>query len=102
MRSAPLLAAGRWPEHLLDNVRRVGACIRTRCLVGPVSGYQGAGFLAGLICTRPAKDIQRALLERDILTGTSADARVLRLLPPFILREAEVELLRAALLDIGP
>lgn len=88
-------------EQLLDNVRRVGAYIRARCLVGPVRGYQGAGFLAGLICSRPARQVQRALLERDILTGTSGDAQVLRLLPPFILQEAEVELLRAALLDIG-
>jgi len=89
-------------EHLLANVRRVSAYIHERCLVGPVRGFQGAGFLAGLICSRPAKDIQRALLERDILTGTSGDPQVLRLLPPFILREAEVELLRSALLDIGP
>ena len=88
-------------EQLLDNVRRVGEYIRARCLVGPVKGYQGAGFLAGLICTRPAREVQRALLERNILTGTSGDASVLRLLPPFILQEAEVELLRAALLDIG-
>jgi len=89
-------------EDLLANVRRVSAYIHERCLVGPVRGFQGAGFLAGLICSRPAKDIQRALLERDILTGTSGDPQVLRLLPPFILREAEVELLRSALLDIGP
>lgn len=89
-------------EQLLANVRRVGEYIRERCQVGPVRGFQGAGFLAGLICTRPAKEVQRALLERDILTGTSGDPQVLRLLPPFILREAEVELLRAALLDIGP
>jgi acetylornithine/succinyldiaminopimelate/putrescine aminotransferase len=88
-------------EQLLDNVRRVGAYIHKRCLVGPVRAYQGAGFLAGLICTRPAQEIQRALLERDILTGTSGDPQVLRLLPPFILREAEVELLRSALLEIG-
>jgi acetylornithine/succinyldiaminopimelate/putrescine aminotransferase len=88
-------------EQLLANVRRVGAYIRERCLVGPVRAFQGAGFLAGLICTRPAKDIHRALLERDILAGTSGDSQVLRLLPPFILQEAHVEQLRAALLDIG-
>jgi len=89
-------------EQLLDNVRRVGELIRTRCLVGPVQGFQGAGFLAGLICQRPARDIQRALLERDILTGTSGDPQVLRLLPPFVLQAAELELLRTALLEIGP
>jgi len=88
-------------EGLLENVRRVGALIRERCIVGPVRGHQGAGFLTGLICTRPAKEVHAALLARDILTGTSGDPRVLRLLPPFILDAEHVELLRAALLDIG-
>jgi acetylornithine/N-succinyldiaminopimelate aminotransferase len=86
---------------LLDNVQRVGQLIRERCLVGPVTGYQGAGFLAGLICKRPAKEVHAELLKRNILAGTSGDPAVLRLLPPFTLGAAEVELLRAALLEIG-
>ncbi len=88
-------------ENLLENVRLVGELIRERCVAGPVRGYQGAGFLAGLICDRPAKEIHRALLERGILAGTSADPAVLRLLPPFILQPEHVEQLRAALLEIG-
>jgi acetylornithine/succinyldiaminopimelate/putrescine aminotransferase len=79
----------------------MGALIRERCVVGPVQAHQGAGLLTGLICDRPAKDVHRALLERDILAGTSGDARVLRLLPPYILQAEHVEQLRAALLDIG-
>jgi hypothetical protein len=35
------------------------------------------------------------------LSGTSGDAQVLRLLPPFILQPDHVELLRSALLDVG-
>jgi acetylornithine/succinyldiaminopimelate/putrescine aminotransferase len=88
-------------EHLLENVQRIGALIRERCIVGPVSGHQGAGFLTGLLCTRPAKEVHKALLERNILCGTSGDPKVLRLLPPFILEAEHVELLRSALLDIG-
>ncbi|MFM2287096.1 MAG: hypothetical protein RL684_239, partial [Pseudomonadota bacterium] len=88
-------------EHLLANVRRVGELIRERCQVGPVAGYQGAGFLAGLICRRPAKEVHAALLARGILAGTSGDPAVLRLLPPFTLGAAEVEQLRSALLEIG-
>ncbi|MGB8327079.1 MAG: aminotransferase class III-fold pyridoxal phosphate-dependent enzyme [Steroidobacteraceae bacterium] len=84
-------------EQLLANVRRVAAYLRNSCIVGPVTGCQGAGFLTGLRTTRPAKDIHAALLERDILAGTSADPHVLRLLPPFVLQEAHVDLLRAAL-----
>ena len=87
-------------EDLLANVRRVSGLIRETCTVGPVVGHQGAGFLHGLICDRPAKEVQTALLERDILAGTSADPRVLRLLPPYTLGEPEVGLLRAALEDL--
>jgi acetylornithine/succinyldiaminopimelate/putrescine aminotransferase len=84
-------------EHLLEQVRRVSAYIRKTCVVGPVVGYQGAGFIMGLRTSRPAREIQPALLERDILTGTSGDPHVLRLLPPYILEESHVDLLAAAL-----
>jgi acetylornithine/succinyldiaminopimelate/putrescine aminotransferase len=88
-------------EGLLANVRRVAAYIRDTCIVGPVTAHQGAGFLTGLRTRIPAKAVQAALLERNILAGTSSDPAVLRLLPPYILEEAHVDLLRAALLDLG-
>jgi acetylornithine/succinyldiaminopimelate/putrescine aminotransferase len=84
-------------EGLLERVRRVGAYIRKTCVVGPVKAHQGAGLLTGLITTRPAKDVQAELLEQRILTGTSSDPHVLRLLAPYILEEQHVDLLRDAL-----
>jgi acetylornithine/N-succinyldiaminopimelate aminotransferase len=84
-------------EDLLANVRRVTQYIRKTCIVGPVTGYQGEGFLTGLKLRGPARDVQMALLEQNILTGTSGDPKVLRLLPPNILREEQVDLLAAAL-----
>ena len=88
-------------EDLLANVRRISQLIRKSCLVGPVTGSQGAGFLLGLKTDRPARDVQRDLLERNILAGTSADPNVLRLLPPFVLDEEHVDLLREGLQAIG-
>ena len=88
-------------EGLLERVRHTSALIRERCLVGPVHACQGRGLLLGLRTTRPAREVHAALLERHILAGTSADPNILRLLPPFVLEERHVELLRAALLDIG-
>jgi acetylornithine/succinyldiaminopimelate/putrescine aminotransferase len=88
-------------ERLLENVRRVSALIRSRCLTGPVQSFQGAGFLLGLRTTRPAKAVHAALLERGIFTGTAADPNIVRLLPPFVLQAEHVELLRSALADIG-
>ena len=84
-------------EGLLANVRRVSEYIRKTCIVGPVTGHQGAGFLTGLKTSVPAKTVQKALLEQDILTGTSGDPNVLRLLPPFVLKEADVDFLATAL-----
>jgi acetylornithine/N-succinyldiaminopimelate aminotransferase len=82
---------------LLEHVERLGAYIRSTCITGPVTAHQGAGLLVGLRTTRPAKAVQAELLESGILTGTSADPQVLRLLPPFILEEEHVDMLRDAL-----
>jgi len=84
-------------ESLMANVRQVSAYIRTHCVIGPVTGVQGAGFLLGLKTSRPAKEVQAALLEKDILTGTSGDPMVLRLLPAYILNEGHVDRLSDAL-----
>jgi acetylornithine/succinyldiaminopimelate/putrescine aminotransferase len=84
-------------ERLLERVRRVGAYIRRSCVVGPVTGHQGVGLLVGLRTARPAAEIQAELLECGILTGTASDPQVLRLLPPLILEEQQVDVLRDAL-----
>jgi acetylornithine/N-succinyldiaminopimelate aminotransferase len=87
-------------ESLLANVRQVSAYISAHCLVGPVLGMQGVGLLVGLKTSRPAKEVQSALLERGILTGTSADPHVLRLLPAYIVNEGHVDQLLDALSKI--
>jgi acetylornithine/N-succinyldiaminopimelate aminotransferase len=87
-------------ERLLERVRRIGAYIRRSCVVGPVRAHQGAGLLVGLRTTRPAKEIQAELLECGILAGTASDPQVLRLLPPYILEEQHVDMLRDALRDL--
>ncbi len=84
-------------QNLLANVRRISEYIRKTCVVGPVTGMQGEGFLLGLRTTRPAKQIHAQLLEVGILTGTATDPNILRLLPPFILEEQHVDMLADAL-----
>jgi acetylornithine/succinyldiaminopimelate/putrescine aminotransferase len=88
-------------ERLLERVRRVSQYIRETCAVGPVTGFQGAGFLTGVKLSRPAKEVQAELLEVGILAGTSTDPNVLRLLPPFILEEQHVDMLRDALTHLA-
>jgi acetylornithine/succinyldiaminopimelate/putrescine aminotransferase len=87
-------------ESLLANVRQVSRYIVNHCLVGPVTGWQGAGFLLGLKTSRPAKEVQKELLEKNILTGTSGDPSILRLLPAYILNEGHVDQLAEALKKI--
>jgi acetylornithine/succinyldiaminopimelate/putrescine aminotransferase len=84
-------------QDLLANVRKVSDYIRKTCIVGPVTGIQGEGFLLGLRTTRPAKEIHAQLLEVGILAGTATDPNILRLLPPFILEEQHVDMLADAL-----
>ena len=89
-------------EHLLANVREREAQIRERCITGPVRKIQGMGLLLGLVCDRPAAEVRDALLDHDILTGTSSDPHVLRILAPLVLQESHVEHLAHALSNLVP
>jgi len=84
-------------EGLLANVRQREAQIREHCVTGPVVKIQGMGLLLGLVCDRPAKEVQNALLEHDILAGTSSDPDVLRILAPLVLESGHVDHLVQAL-----
>jgi acetylornithine/N-succinyldiaminopimelate aminotransferase len=89
-------------EGLLENVRQREAEIRQLCIAGPVTSIQGMGLMLGLVCDRPATEIQAQLLEYNILTGTSADPQVLRLLPPLVLQPGHVQRLARCLAAIAP
>lgn len=83
-------------DRMLANVKRVETYLRER-LVGKVIAVHGRGFLLGLEFENKAAVVHKALLERKIITGTSSNANVLRLLPPLCLQEEHVDLLVEAL-----
>ncbi|MEL6367583.1 MAG: aminotransferase class III-fold pyridoxal phosphate-dependent enzyme [Pseudomonadota bacterium] len=88
-------------EHkLIDNARAREEQVRAQCVVGPITGAQGKGLLLGLQTEPPAREVRDALLKHDILTGTSGDPHVLRLLPPLNITPADIELLASALRQI--
>jgi acetylornithine/succinyldiaminopimelate/putrescine aminotransferase len=89
-------------DGLLANVRAREAQIRECCVTGPVTRIQGMGLLLGLVCDRPAREVQKALLDHDILTGTSSDPEVLRILAPLVLEPHHVEHLAHALETLVP
>lgn len=88
-------------DDLISNVNSLAARIRTECVTGPVSAVTGSGFLLGLRCSGGAKPVRNALLEQGILTGTSNDPDVIRLLPPYTLEHRHIDQLCAALTAIG-
>ena len=89
-------------EDLLQNVRHSEIAIRDKCAVGPVRKIQGMGLLLGLVCDRPAIEVRDALLEHDILTGTSGNPEVLRILAPLVIEPRQIDQLALALRDIAP
>jgi acetylornithine/N-succinyldiaminopimelate aminotransferase len=80
-------------DQMLENVRKVEAYLRERLKeVEQVVDVHGRGFLLGLEFADKAKPVHEALLDRKIITGTSSDPKVLRLLPPLCLKSEEVDL----------
>jgi acetylornithine/N-succinyldiaminopimelate aminotransferase len=52
---------------------------------------RGAGCLLGLQTPLPAKELRDRLLARDILVGSAVQPQTVRLLPPYILTDDEIE-----------
>ena len=79
-------------DRMLENVRRVEAYLRERLReVEQVKAVHGLGFLLGIEFNENAAVVHKRLLERKIITGTSSDPKVLRLLPPLCLTEEHVD-----------
>jgi acetylornithine aminotransferase/acetylornithine/N-succinyldiaminopimelate aminotransferase len=89
-------------DGMLENARAVESYLRESLAGVPgVAGVRGRGMLLGIEFGEPiAAKVNKALLERRIITGTSSDPKVLRLLPPLNLTRDEAGLFVAALKEI--
>ena len=88
-------------DGMLANVREVEVYLRERLKeIEQVVDVHGRGFLLGLEFADKAKPIHEALLGQRIITGTSSDPKVLRLLPPLCLKREEVDLFVDALVQV--
>src|ERR1043166_1545328 len=86
-------------DGMLENARSVEGFLR-ESLAGlkGVAALRGRGLLLGVEFEEAvASKVQKGLLERRIITGTSSDARVLRLLPPLCLTTDEAGIFVEAL-----
>jgi acetylornithine/succinyldiaminopimelate/putrescine aminotransferase len=87
-------------EGLIANAIAIGERLRRGALALGVSKVQGRGLLLGLHLGRSAAEVQQALFARRILTGTSADPQVLRLMPPLVFSGPEADRLLDALAEV--
>ena len=87
-------------EGLIENAVRVGGYLAEGARNLGVRKVSGRGLLLGLHLERPAADVQRALFAHRILTGTSSDPAVLRLLPPLSFSRSEADLLLGSLQEV--
>jgi acetylornithine/N-succinyldiaminopimelate aminotransferase len=83
------------PEFL-DHVRRMGLYLKQRLAAlvdshsAVVAEVRGEGLLVGLRCIAPVADVLAALRDQGLLAA-GAGENVLRLLPPLIVGEAEID-----------
>ncbi len=89
-------------EDLAGNAARVGAHIAAGARALGARKVWGHGLLLGLDFGRPSRDLQTALFSRRILTGTSSDPHILRIMPPLNLSTQEADVLLAGLREVLP
>jgi acetylornithine/N-succinyldiaminopimelate aminotransferase len=88
-------------DDMLANVREIESYLRERLKeIEQVVNIHGRGFLLGLEFAESAKIVHEGLLAHRIITGTSSDAKVLRLLPPLCLHKDQVDLFVDALTKV--
>jgi acetylornithine/N-succinyldiaminopimelate aminotransferase len=87
-------------EYLIQNALAVGRYLAEGALNAKVRRVSGRGLLLGLHLDRPASEVQQELFQHRILTGTSTDPQVLRLLPPLSFSRDEADILLRGLEDV--
>ena len=81
-------------DGMLENAVAVENHLRERLKEIPnVAGLRGKGCLLGIEFDEPCSPIHAKLLENKIITGTSSNPNVLRLLPPLCVKKEEIDLL---------
>jgi acetylornithine/N-succinyldiaminopimelate aminotransferase len=86
-------------DAMIDNARAIGKYLREEMSsIDQVKNVRGCGLLLGIeFKTAISSAVQKSLLDKKIITGTSSDPHVLRLLPPLCLKQEEVNLFIEAL-----
>jgi acetylornithine/succinyldiaminopimelate/putrescine aminotransferase len=88
-------------ENLLDRVRDGSTRLKQGLRqVGSVREVRGEGYLLGVALDRPAKPVREALLARGFLVGGCDIPDTLRLLPPLVLTNEEIDRFLGVLAEV--
>lgn len=81
-------------DGMIENAKSIEKHLRNSLAgVSGVVGVRGKGCLIGIEFEGPCSLVHVKLLEQKIITGTSSNPKVLRLLPPLSIGKQEIDLL---------
>ena len=81
-------------DKMRENISAIENYLHERLKeINEVKTLRGRGGLLGIEFLDDCKPFHKKLLENKIITGTSSDAKVLRLLPPLCVQREEIDLL---------
>ncbi|MBP7376551.1 MAG: aminotransferase class III-fold pyridoxal phosphate-dependent enzyme [Pyrinomonadaceae bacterium] len=81
-------------DHMIDNAALIEQHLRKALSTAPdVVAIHGKGCLLGIEFNEPVGPVHAKLLANNIITGTSSDPKILRLLPPLCVTVEEIDLL---------
>ena len=81
-------------EHMVASAARAEAHLRDSLTGLPgIKSVKGKGCLLGIEFEQPCAPVHARLLDHNIITGTSSDPNVLRLLPPLCVETDELDML---------
>ncbi len=85
-------------DKMRENIAEIENYLRKRLKeIKEIKTLRGKGGLLGIEFNENCKPIHQKLLEGKIITGTSSNPNVLRLLPPLCVKKEEIDLLIEAL-----
>ena len=81
-------------DKMLSNIAEIESYLREKLNeIEVVVAVHGKGGLIGIEFAENCQPIHAKLLENKIITGTSSNPKVLRLLPPLCVKKEEIDLL---------
>jgi acetylornithine/N-succinyldiaminopimelate aminotransferase len=88
-------------DGMIENIKSVENYLRERIReIEEVVAVRGKGGLLGIEFSGGCKPVYQKLLENRIITGTSSNPNVLRVLPPLCVKKEEIDLLIEVLREI--